>query len=446
MTGSDLRTYAIDYVPIMLARGLAVPGNGSSCGMFRSAGAIDKFFVDFPTRRHPESGSSLSYTLAIHREWLERRAAKRSNVNASNSPPDSLVAATTQRTTYMRKLIKFKNENEPLSENDISFVPHFGNGAEIGGGSNGPVGVNNGSALPSASKQQDRHHHHHHHPDQHIQQQWNFQHHGVHAASRANEKEILTDDAERYRYDVVSAQDGNRQEVKFGGHTEDTLTARQPPAGTVVDASDTKPLVYVMEPPVTSVPVIPQDVGIPVQGLRTGEIPATTATPHTQELTEKINAAVGLNHQKLHEGKQHSAADANPLNNDLSAGSNDASVAPANAATTDRKSDPIPTPVTWDTAEGALPSRQAVPNGVVRSSVEPSGEDGNRVLITTTDHDFGKQETVQEPDLALPMGSEALSGNVTVRNLFGPWSNWTACSRSCGGGVKTQVRSCWKRE
>ncbi|EAA14143.3 AGAP010001-PA, partial [Anopheles gambiae str. PEST] len=26
------------------------------------------------------------------------------------------------------------------------------------------------------------------------------------------------------------------------------------------------------------------------------------------------------------------------------------------------------------------------------------------------------------------------------------WSNWTACSRSCGGGVKTQFRSCWKRD
>uniref|UniRef100_A0A4Y0BGY2 Uncharacterized protein n=1 Tax=Anopheles funestus TaxID=62324 RepID=A0A4Y0BGY2_ANOFN len=384
--------------------------------------SIDTIGADLSTRDR----------IRIHREWLERRAAKRSNVSASNSPPDSLVATTTQRTTYMRKLIKFKNENEPLSENDISFVPHFGSGAEIGDGSNGPVGVNNGSAPASASKQQDRHHHHHH-PDQHIQQGWNFQHHGVHATSRPNEKEILTDDAERYRYDVVSAQDGNRQEVESGGRTENSLTARQSPPAAVVNESDTKPLVYIMEPSVTS---IPEDVGVSVLGLRAGEFPATTATPQVEKLSEKINAAYELNHQKLNERKQHNAIDANLLNNDLSAGSNDATVAAETVATTDRKSDPIPTPITWDTAEGAVSSGQAI----------PSGEEGKSVLITTTNQDAGKQEAVQEPDLALPTGSTAQSMNVTVRNLFGPWSNWTACSRSCGGGVKTQARSCWKRE
>uniref|UniRef100_A0A182SP90 Uncharacterized protein n=1 Tax=Anopheles maculatus TaxID=74869 RepID=A0A182SP90_9DIPT len=395
------------------------------------------------------------YILQIHREWLERRAAKRSNVSASNSPPDSLVA-TTQRTTYMRKLIKFKNENEPLSENDISFVPHFGNGAEVGGGSNGPVGVNNGSgpesAPTSASKQQDRYHHHHHHQDHHhsdrqSQQRTNFQHHGVHAASRTNEKEILTDDAERYRYDVVSAQDGNRQDVESGGRTEDSPTARLSPPETVVDESDTKPLVYIMEPPVTS-PAVLEDVRVPVSGLRAGEFPATTAaTPQVEDLTEKIDAAVRSGHrQQPNESKQHNAADANPLNNDLSVGTNVATLAPANVATTERKSDPMPTQMTWNTAEEAPPSGKPIPNGVVRSSTEvPSGEERKSVLITTTDHD-SMQEAVLEQNLAQTTGSVAGSMNVTVRNLFGPWSNWTACSRSCGGGVKTQVRSCWKRD
>ncbi|XP_053663428.1 thrombospondin type-1 domain-containing protein 4 [Anopheles marshallii] len=394
--------------------------------------SIDTIEADLSTRDR----------IRIHREWLERRAAKRSNVSALNSPPDALVATTTQRTTYMRKLIKFKNENEPLSENDISFVPHFGNGAEIGSGSNGPVGVNNDSASASPNKQQDRHHH----LDHHSQQRWNFQQHGIHAASRTNEKEILTDDAARYRYDVVSAQDSNQQEEGSGGRTEESLTARHPLPEAVVDESDTKPLVYIMEPPVTSIPEVPEDFGVPVRGLRADEFPATTATPQVEELTEKINVAVGLNHQKLNERNQHNAIDANPLNNDLSVGSHDATVAPASIAPTDLKSDPIPTPTTWDTAEGALSSKQAVPNGVVRSSAEPSGEEGKLILITTTNQDSGKQEAVQESDIVLPVGSAALSMNVTVRNLFGPWSNWTACSRSCGGGVKTQARSCWKRE
>uniref|UniRef100_A0A182Y691 Uncharacterized protein n=1 Tax=Anopheles stephensi TaxID=30069 RepID=A0A182Y691_ANOST len=336
----------------------------------------------------------------------------------------------------MRKLIKFKNENEPLSENDISFVPHFGNGAEIGGGnSNGPVGVNNGSgpesAPTSASKQQDRHHHHqhqhhdhqHHHSDRQSQQRTNIQHHGVPAASRTSEKEILTDDAERYRYDVVSAQDGNRHpNVESGPRSEDSPT--------VVDESDTKqPLVYIMEPPtVTSPAPVLEDVRGPVSGLRAGEFPATTAatTPQVEEPTEKIDAAVvGSNHhqpQPNESRQQHNAGDANPLNNDLSAGTNVATLAPANAATTDhRKSDPMATQTTWDTAEEAPPSGRPTANGVVRSSGVPSGEERKSVLMTTTDQDPVMQEAVQEQNVAPTTGSVAGSMNVTVRNLFGPW-------------------------
>ena len=41
---------------------------------------------------------------------------------------------------------------------------------------------------------------------------------------------------------------------------------------------------------------------------------------------------------------------------------------------------------------------------------------------------------------------EENNGNLTVRHVFGPWSEWTECSRSCGGGVKSQHRKCWRRE
>ncbi|XP_061511351.1 thrombospondin type-1 domain-containing protein 4 [Anopheles gambiae] len=394
--------------------------------------SIDTIAADLSTRDR----------IRIHREWLERRAAKRSNVSAPNSPPDSLVA-TTQRTTYMRKLIKFKNENEPLSENDILFVPHFGNGAEVDGGSNGHEGVNNGSgtdtAPPTSGKQQDRLHHQHH---QHDQQRWNFHPHRVHAASH-NEKEILTDDAERYRYDVVSTQDVNRQEIEASGRM-DSLSAAQLPHP---HRRDPKPLVYIMAPSVSS-PEEPQDVRVPVTGLRAGEFPATTVASIVEEQAQKINVAVGSSNrtlaQSLSVGDGHNTTAENPLNNDLSSG---LVVAATNVATTDRKSDRIP--LTRDAAEGALLSGTAEPNGVVRSSEASSGGVENGVMITTTTVTTEENLTGNadhEQNLTLQLESGPPSANVSVRNLFGPWSNWTACSRSCGGGVKTQFRSCWKRE
>ncbi|XP_021701246.1 uncharacterized protein LOC110676696 [Aedes aegypti] len=88
--------------------------------------------------------------IRIHKEWLARRAASRVNTNS------------TQRTTYLRKLIKFKNEHEPLSENDISFVPHFAHNnrdneyhQEGGGGSGGTEGTRGDTVESRGELQQD---------------------------------------------------------------------------------------------------------------------------------------------------------------------------------------------------------------------------------------------------------------------------------------------------
>uniref|UniRef100_A0A182QG37 Uncharacterized protein n=1 Tax=Anopheles farauti TaxID=69004 RepID=A0A182QG37_9DIPT len=396
----------------------------------------------------------------IHREWLERRAAKRSNVSASNSTPGSLVA-TTQRTTYLRKLIKFKNENEPLSENDISFVPHFGNGAEEGSGSNGLEGVNNGSGSESASttgdssiqqiRQTEQHHlHHHHHHSHHgrqSQEQWNFQPHGVHASPQPNAKELLTDDAERYRYDVVSAKDGNRQEAEATRErTEDSLAAGTIQPVTVGDSSDTKPVVYIIAPSGEVRP--PEDSQVPVSRLRAGEFPVASASHLNEELTEQINVAVEASHQTPHRNRNDDdskeATDANPVNNDLSSGSVAATVAPTSVvASSNRKSVPILHPSTGNTSEETFTNGNGTPTGVAHSSVKPPGVEEEHVLTKPTEKDR-MGEIDLEPNVVL--SSVVPSVNVTVRNLFGPWSNWTSCSRTCGGGVKTQHRSCWKRE
>lgn len=42
---------------------------------------------------------------------------------------------------------------------------------------------------------------------------------------------------------------------------------------------------------------------------------------------------------------------------------------------------------------------------------------------------------------------EAKKNNTTPpRNIWGPWSVWSECTRSCGGGVKSQSRKCLKKE
>lgn len=55
----------------------------------------------------------------LHKAWL----ARRSGTLKTLSPPTNDTALS--RITYLRKLIKFnKNTNEPISENDVSYVPH----------------------------------------------------------------------------------------------------------------------------------------------------------------------------------------------------------------------------------------------------------------------------------------------------------------------------------
>lgn len=38
-----------------------------------------------------------------------------------------------------------------------------------------------------------------------------------------------------------------------------------------------------------------------------------------------------------------------------------------------------------------------------------------------------------------------LKNNVTIKKSWGRWSDWSDCSRSCGGGVKMQVRECTEK-
>lgn len=58
--------------------------------------------------------------MQLHKAWLERRSGQ----NRYRNTP--IGNETEARITYLRKLIKFKNSGQPmLSENDVSYVPHF---------------------------------------------------------------------------------------------------------------------------------------------------------------------------------------------------------------------------------------------------------------------------------------------------------------------------------
>lgn len=64
-----------------------------------------------------------------HKEWLKRRTAEKISAGyvETNDPY--------QKIKYFKKLIKFKNKNDP-SSNEISFVPHFNNKKNVADRSN----------------------------------------------------------------------------------------------------------------------------------------------------------------------------------------------------------------------------------------------------------------------------------------------------------------------
>lgn len=53
----------------------------------------------------------LRFLFQLHKAWLEKRAAAKANNNS-------------EKASYFRRVIKFKNKNEPL-DNNISFLPDF---------------------------------------------------------------------------------------------------------------------------------------------------------------------------------------------------------------------------------------------------------------------------------------------------------------------------------
>lgn len=60
--------------------------------------------------------------LQMHKEWLERRAQLKA-LNLSDRPTTTSTNSSEKSATYFRRIIKFRTENQPISSNDISFMP-----------------------------------------------------------------------------------------------------------------------------------------------------------------------------------------------------------------------------------------------------------------------------------------------------------------------------------
>lgn len=76
----------------------------------------------------------LSFPFQLHKEWLERRRAHLKSYPPSTPPstisthePDSTPGnSTSEKSSYFRRIIKFKTQLEPEHSNDISFMPDQG--------------------------------------------------------------------------------------------------------------------------------------------------------------------------------------------------------------------------------------------------------------------------------------------------------------------------------
>lgn len=331
--------------------------------------------------------SSIFFSLSvpqIHKEWLARRAASRVNTNS------------TQRTTYLRKLIKFKNEHEPLSENDISFVPHFDhNNRDTEHQSAIGIDDNRTNMGPVSSGSNNR------------PQDNNDNEYGLRPVGSAAEPDEATEQngADRYRYDVASESNLSTGENRHPGGSMQSRLLEHHSEGQ--EASNEIP-------PVTSTAGAPAVMQQQNDAIASG-------WGNENDPTEQINAVA-----KINEPVKSGTVD--DINNDLpqvgAAGRGTHKSVDAAATADKRKSWHNPAIINNETTDD-------------ESSTSSSSGASGFTTTTTTEVVPAK---VDEQD------KTRVDGNVTIRNGFGPWSNWTACSRSCGGGVKSQQRKCWRRE
>ncbi|XP_058839200.1 uncharacterized protein LOC131694736, partial [Topomyia yanbarensis] len=315
--------------------------------------------------------------IRIHKEWLEKRAASRFSGNSSS----------TLKTTYLRRLIKFKNEHEPLSENDISFVPHFNQ-------------HNNDNSEPSKIIKDYQ---------SGIDNNLQDNEYGIRRAEHSGSVPSESEGTNKNQTDRVSgALFDNKQQPSDVSMSMQSRILEHHLAG--LETSNEIPLV-------TPVPVSPLLVDQQLQQQQRENTP-----------TEQIEAVTKMN-EPGKSSEQNRINDDLPVSANVSGGSytlNSNVTSASGSIAAERKPERHPAIINNETTDDES-----------NASSSPLGLAS--VGSATTAMPIEEKDTVDQSQ------QQQQTGNVTVRNVFGPWSNWTACSRSCGGGVKSQQRKCWRR-
>ncbi|XP_055589921.1 GATA zinc finger domain-containing protein 14-like [Uranotaenia lowii] len=408
--------------------------------------------------------------IRIHKEWLERRAAIRQNVSTDSS-------SSTPKTTYLRKLIKFKNAHEPLSENDISFVPHFDsdNNSDVNNNRN-KSDEHNGGLVPV-------------NPNQQPAGEGN---NNMSNSYQATPSQLMSDNAygllestgdsnvdsptegtrlslpldihsDRYRYELASENHlSNEPETGSGQLTAPVLQSRLLDHQQHHNYND-----HHHQP--AAVPINDHDQDT------SNDIPPVTPGPVSFSLGQKSHHQ--LHHQQLHgneivieddsSGQEHQhqqqqesipptervnpvAKVDEPAKSDQEAFGGDTVIANGHGSSSSGFYDNNSNSNSLNQQTHHHQQHQH------RSDPQHQGVINNETTEDeTTTIPSQSFSSTESPDLLPPFATtektvedadQLPTGNVTIRNGFGPWSNWTACSRSCGGGVKSQNRKCWRRE
>lgn len=74
---------------------------------------------------------------------------------------------------------------------------------------------------------------------------------------------------------------------------------------------------------------------------------------------------------------------------------------------------------------------------------EPTTSTDASVVETSTGVENAIERAPEKQETTTPEVIKA--EDLTVKSVFTSWSTWSSCSRSCGGGVKSQSRRCVKR-
>lgn len=107
--------------------------------------------------------------------------------------------------------------------------------------------------------------------------------------------------------------------------------------------------------------------------------------------------------------------------------------------------------VTTEVPQPATPPKTSTAEATTFTESAPNYAASTEAPITLTTTHQPEDETLEKVGVSTlepptTTTTDAIRADeIVMKSVFTSWSNWTSCSRSCGGGVKSQIRKCVKR-